>query len=81
MIRYLDKLGLPNIISGKDIVPEFLQYNTNPINIANAAIYLLSNSEKRNKMLKELADVNKLLTNKVASARVAEIIKEELKLK
>jgi lipid-A-disaccharide synthase len=78
MIRYVDKIGLPNLILKKDAVPEFIQITATPQILADKALSLVSEGPTRNKMLQDLADVNKALTDKVASATVAERIVEEL---
>lgn len=77
LVKKIDWLGLPNIILNKTIIPEFLQYNTDPVEMAKMALNLLNETPQRAEMLENLSKVNKLLTNKVASQRVAEILKEE----
>lgn len=78
LVRYIKHIGLPNIILSKSVIPEFVQHKAQPEIMAECALKLLQDSPERENMLKDLADVNKTLTNKVASARVAEIIVEEL---
>jgi lipid-A-disaccharide synthase len=80
LIRYIDKAGLPNIIMGREIVKEFIQDKATPDQIATEALRILKNPGDKNKMLQDLADVKKALTNKPASVRVSEIIFEELNL-
>ncbi|MEW5821060.1 MAG: lipid-A-disaccharide synthase [Cyanobacteriota bacterium] len=81
MLRYINKLGLPNIISGKDIVPEFLQKGAVPELMADTSLKLLHKSSERTTMINDLTNVRNLLTNNIASARVAEIIYNEIKIK
>lgn len=78
ILRNIDCIGLPNIIAQKNIIPELLQTNAKPELISREALRLINNHEERNKMLKDLADINKALTKSIASARVAEIIYKEL---
>ncbi|MGD9581111.1 MAG: lipid-A-disaccharide synthase [Vampirovibrionia bacterium] len=78
LVKKINWLGLPNIILNKTIIPEFLQYEINTDSMAEMTLTLLNDSDKREEMLKNLDTVNELLTEKVASQRVAEIIKEEI---
>ncbi len=64
-------LGLVNLIAGKRIMPEFLQYHCTPKNIANEVAQILSNNERFNKMRGELQIVNDLIGPPGASSRAA----------
>lgn len=77
-LRDIKVFGLPNIVTGKTIVPEFLQKNLIPEQMAKTAINLIDDTPERKTMLENLAEVNKALTKNVASAKVAEIIFNEL---
>jgi len=71
-------IGLVNVIAGKEVAPEFLQFNARPERIAKTALDLLSDSEKMNAMRKELKEVRAKLGTPGASERTASIILEEI---
>jgi len=73
LIRIRD-IGLVNIVAGKRIVPELVQDDATPINIANAIDELLSVPEKATKMRTDLAEVKNRMGSGGASRRVAELI-------
>ncbi|MDD3014605.1 MAG: lipid-A-disaccharide synthase [Candidatus Gastranaerophilales bacterium] len=78
MLRYIKFVSLPNIIAGKKIVEEYLQYKARPDFIAEEVIGLLTDESKRNNMITELSRVNNQLGDKVASYEVAKNINEFL---
>ncbi len=78
LIRYLKFVSLPNIIAGKKIIEEFIQFNAKPELIAKEALELIHNESKRKRMKRDLADIREKLGNKVASKEVAGIISESL---
>lgn len=78
LVRYLEMIGLPNIISGEFIIPEFLQTRAKPELIANEAAKTLTNSDIQEKMRRELAFIKNILTDKNASKEVATIIHDTL---
>jgi len=49
LIRYLKFVALPNVIAGKKVVEEFLQYKAKPDDIAFEVMSLLHNQSKREK--------------------------------
>jgi lipid-A-disaccharide synthase len=65
-------IGLVNIVAGKKIVPECVQQEANARTIAQEAMKILSDSEKRIHMKKELSRVKELLGDPGASGRAAE---------
>jgi lipid-A-disaccharide synthase len=67
-------LGMPNVIAGREIVPEFIQYGAKPDRIAAAARELLENASKREAMQKELAAVVSTLGGPGASERAARLV-------
>jgi len=69
-------IGLPNIIAGRQIVPELLQSAVTPDNIAAAALPLLTDPAARRQVLKDLAEVRAKLGEAGAVSRVAEVILE-----
>jgi lipid-A-disaccharide synthase len=76
MIR-VDFLGMPNLIAGRSIVPEFLQDEADPQRIADAVIERL-HGPVRERQLADLAEVRDRLAPGVGSAarRAAEIARE-----
>ncbi len=70
-------LGMPNLISGQPIVPEFLQDNADPAEIAKAVIDRLD-GPLREQQLAQLAEVRTRLGAGGAARRVAAIAQEML---
>lgn len=78
LIRYLKFISLPNIIAGKKVVEEFLQYRAKPDDIAFEVMSLLHNQSKRERMIQELETIQLQFGEKIASKEVARIICEYL---
>lgn len=70
----LANVGLVNIIAGKRIMPEFLQYSATACNIANEALSILSDDNKYKKMKEDLETLNHIVGPPGASDRAAAII-------
>lgn len=70
----LKYIGLVNIVAGKKIVPEFIQYRVKASLLARSALKLLRDEQKLAEMKKELLSIRSMLGNKGASKRVAEQI-------
>ena len=69
-------LGLPNIISGKEVIKEFLQGDCNPVNLANYSLEVLSNPNIYLEIQENLKIVKSKLGEKGTLDRVANVIKE-----
>ena len=67
-------LAMPNVIADREVVPEFIQGDAQPNQIAAAARELLENTAKRETMQKELAAVVGNLGGPGASGRAARLI-------
>ncbi len=67
-------IGLVNIVAGRRIIEEFIQYQARPKRIANYIIETLSNPRKMTALKNELSRVKLLLGEKGASKRAAGII-------
>ena len=67
-------IGLPNVVTGKKIVPEFIRWQFNPEVVANEALRILSNPRRQAMIRKNLQKVKANLGEKGASSRVAEHI-------
>jgi len=74
----IDRIGLVNIIAGKDVVKEFIQFEAKPQAIADEINLILDNNEYREKMIKELNDVRNLLGKTGGSDNMAKLILEML---
>ncbi len=70
----IDLSGLPNIIAGREIVPELLQNDAQPSRIAPMALKLLQSSEARESQQEELRKVYAQLGSPGAAERTAQII-------
>ena len=73
-------VSLPNIISGKLIVPEIIQGNVNADNISYNIEKILYDTSYRENYIKSLKGVRELLSDKVSSKEAAKEISNELLL-
>ncbi|MEI6831923.1 MAG: lipid-A-disaccharide synthase [Candidatus Omnitrophota bacterium] len=71
-------IGMVNIISGKKVVPEFIQFQAKPKMIAHAIIDLLQKPEQAKQMLEDLTFVKTSLGLPGAAQRAAKLILEFL---
>ena len=76
----IEHVGLPNIVMGRGIVPEFIQSRFNASAIAEEIEKQLDDQVYRQKMLDELAKVSEVLGEHAADERVAEMACEMLAL-
>ena len=67
-------LSLPNILAGREIVPEFMPYYTSTAPIAERAINLLRSEDDRRSMIRDLEDVVRPLRGTRASERTADLL-------
>lgn len=67
-------LSLPNILAGRQIVPEFMPYYTSTAPIAQRAIALLQCEEERAQMSRDLLEATEPLRQGGASLRTAEML-------
>jgi lipid-A-disaccharide synthase len=70
----VDHLGMPNILAGKEIIPEFIQRNAEADRIADSVWKLYDKPALRAKMVREMDRVIKLLGEKGAGQRAAEVV-------
>jgi lipid-A-disaccharide synthase len=66
-------VGLVNLVAGRRLVPELLQYQATGPNIARAVEDMLLNADKLNRLRRELVALRKELGQPGASSRVAEL--------
>ena len=72
----LPYVGLPNILGGKRIVPELLQFKATEKNISNVCLDLLCNSDKITNMRKELKKAVEKLGPPGATEKAAKVVVE-----
>lgn len=71
-------LGLCNLLKNQMIVPEFLQYDCNPTQIARLINTLLENQDQANAMVNRLQLLRSELSAEQADLTIDALIKEEL---
>jgi lipid-A-disaccharide synthase len=71
-------LGMPNLLAGKEVVPEFIQHRATRYEIAKAVFELLENKQARTKMISEFDSIVQNLGEGGASAKAAAAIHAEL---
>lgn len=74
LVRCIKRVSLPNIIADKSIVPEIIECDVNVKNITYEIEKLLYDKQYREQNIKDLGKVKELLSNKVASFEVANIL-------
>ncbi len=74
-----EHIGLPNVIAGKRIVPEFIRGDFKPELIAREAQEILENQQRQKQIREDLDKVRQSLGEEGASNRVAEHIASRMK--
>jgi lipid-A-disaccharide synthase len=72
-------IGLVNVVAGKRIVPECVQFSATPLKIAEAVKEIFTHPTIRSTMIQELRNVKGALGAPGASERAAEKIVQFLK--
>lgn len=67
----IKNVSLPNIIMGKQIVPEFIQERCNATLLSKELKKIITNKQYRDGMLKNLEEMNKKITQKKAPSDMA----------
>ena len=67
-------IGLANIVAGKEVYPELVQYKATPKRIAETSIKLLEDPDKLRQIRNELKKIREKLGKPGASRRTAEVI-------
>lgn len=70
-LTLVDLYSLPNVISGREVVPELIQYDLTPQSLLEKVENMLDHPEVTEKMKAELSAVRKALGPKGASRRAA----------
>ena len=79
MVRCIKKVSLPNIITGKNIVPELIQGKFNSNNICYETEKLLYDAKYRAEFISELGLVRECLTDKYSAKEAADCVMEFLR--
>jgi len=75
----VDFLGMPNLLAGKEVVPEFIQHEAKPNAVVKAVRLLMEDSPARDRMILDFNTIITKLGGTGASERAAQAILEELK--
>ena len=78
-LSYVEYAGLPNLLAGREIAPEFLQTAATPEAIAEKAVEILSDGEKLACMREDLGRIADSLGKPGASQRAAGVIVSRLR--
>lgn len=73
MVVTVKNIGIVNIIAGKTIVPELIQHEATGIRIAEEALSILTDGQRKREMIKQLAGIRARLGKPGAAMRAAEI--------
>jgi len=73
-MRYLPWVGLPNILAGRYVVPEFLQDAATPENLAQALGNLLVDRQARAAITRVFAGIHRLLRQDTAQKAAAAVL-------
>lgn len=77
-ILHIQAVSLPNLIAGRQIVPELLLHNCTPVNILTHLVDILPGHPGRELQLQGYADMRRALGPDIAPARAASIILHDL---
>jgi len=78
LVVNVDFLGMPNLLAGKEVVPEFIQHEAKPDAIATAVRLLMEDSPARDRMISDFDALTRKLGGTGASERAAHAILDEL---
>ncbi|HEY2102350.1 MAG TPA: lipid-A-disaccharide synthase [Chthoniobacterales bacterium] len=72
-------LGMPNVLAGREVVPEFIQHRARPRQIAASVARLLSDQAERARMLRDFDSIARGLGQGETSVNAAEAILADLR--
>lgn len=78
IVRGVRFFGLPNLISGKEVVPERWQEKANPEHLSQLILNYIKDQDYRLSVQKQLGEIKGLLGDKGATMRVANIVEKYL---
>src|SRR5258705_5288509 len=78
LVVNVDFLGMPNLLAGREVVPEFIQHEAKPDAIVAAVRLLMEDSPARDRMISDFEVTTSKLGGTGASERAAQAILEEL---
>src|SRR6188472_560725 len=79
LVVNVDFLGMPNLLAGKKVVPEFIQHEAKPDAIDSAVRVLMEDSSARARMISDFEAIITKVGGGGASERAGQAILEELK--
>lgn len=74
----VNHIGLPNLIAGRPIIPEFVQRDAQPELIAGEALNLLEHPERMHEQRRELGLIRTSLGESGVAGRVARLVLEKV---
>lgn len=80
MLIQVPHLGMPNVLAGREIVPEFIQHKADPRAIAREVLRLRDEPTRREQMLSDFEDVISKLGKGRASDTAAQVILQTLRV-
>jgi lipid-A-disaccharide synthase len=80
LVLKIKHLGMPNVLAGREIIPEFIQHRARPDAIARAVLKLIKDQAARDVMMAEFDAIIAKLGECGASEKAARVIVEELNL-
>ena len=81
LVVNVNYLGMPNLLAGREVVPEFIQHRAQPDAIANAVRPLIDDEKARNQMISQFDVVIPKLGGSGASEKAARAIIEEIRIR
>src|SRR5262249_14682789 len=78
LVVNVDFLGMPNVLAGKEVVPEFIQHEAKPDAMVKAVRLLMQDALPRDRMISDFEAIMRRLGGAGASKRAAQTILEEL---
>jgi lipid-A-disaccharide synthase len=78
LVVNVDFLGMPNLLAGKEVVPEFIQHEARPAEIMKAVRLLMEDSPARDRMISDFDAIIRNLGGSGAGDRAAQAILVEL---
>jgi lipid-A-disaccharide synthase len=71
-------LGMPNVLAGREIIPEFIQHRARPGTIARAVLRLIHDQAAREVLMAEFDAIIAKLGERGASEKAARVVLDEL---